>query len=54
VISLGRAVRFLGGAGIRHIRARTRSRAYAERFFDGFDLADPGRFWGLVGVGHRP
>jgi hypothetical protein len=42
---LGRAVRFLSGAVIRRIQAHARSRAYAERFFDGFDLVDPGRFW---------
>jgi hypothetical protein len=55
-------------------RARTRSRADIARFFDGFDLVDPGlvyipqwrpdspddvpgdpgRIWGLVGVGRKP
>ncbi len=55
-------------------RAKLRSRAEIERFFDGFELvepgvtylstwrpdspadvpADPGRHWGLVGVGRKP
>jgi len=54
--------------------ATVRSRAQIERFFDGFELVepgltymsqwrpdtpddvpgDPGRHWGLVGVGHKP